>query len=231
MAVVFIADGNPEQGLELSCYLGLKGFDTQLVTSLSDLHRSVRKVEPDIIIMELDFPDGDGLMYLSKSRMRISSFFVIVSSRSSESDRIMAFELGADDYVIKPYSKKELSLRLEALMRCRLQGRSFRRIVFRVRQSELVIDWTTHLLYVDGRDVSLTASEWRIVTYLSDKPGQLVSRQQILSSCFPDCLESSDRIIDTHIKNIRAKLGPSGTDWIDTVRGYGYRFLGHDISA
>ena len=64
--------------------------------------------------------------------------------------------------------------------------------------------------------------------YLSDKPGQLVSRQQILSACFPDCLDSSDRIIDTHIKNIRAKLGPSGMDWIETVRGYGYRFLGHD---
>ena len=231
MAVIFVADGNPDQGLELSLYLGLKGFDTHMATSLSELQRSVRKAVPDIIVMELDFPDGDGLMYLSKARQQVMSYFVIVMSRAFESDRIMAFELGADDYMIKPYSKKELSLRLEAMLRCRFRERSSERTVFRVRSSSLVIDWTSHLLYIDGRAVSLTASEWKIVAYLSDKSGQFVSRQQLLSSCFPDCLDSSDRIIDTHIKNIRAKIGPAGMDWIETVRGYGYRFLGHDAAV
>lgn len=89
MAVVFVADGNPEQGLELSRYLELKGFDTQLSTSLSELQRSVRKAVPDIIVMELDFPDGDGLTFLSKVRPLIMSYFVILTSRAYESDRIL----------------------------------------------------------------------------------------------------------------------------------------------
>ena len=144
----------------------------------------------------------------------------------------MSFEFGCDDYVIKPYSMKELTLRIIAILKRRnTKGYSFRKAVFRVRQAELAIDWDSHLIDFDGRRIALTASEWKILTYLAENAGYLISRQQLLSQCFPESMESSDRIIDTHIKNIRSKLGPAGTDWIETIRGYGYRFLGTAVKA
>ena len=200
--------------------------------SLSELMRNVQKTPPDVIVMELDFHDGDGLASFRRMHTSSSSSIIVASGRSSESDRIMSFEFGCDDYVIKPYSMKELTLRIIAILKRRnTKGYSFRKAVFRVRQAELAIDWDSHLIDFDGRRIALTASEWKILTYLAENAGYLISRQQLLSQCFPESMESSDRIIDTHIKNIRSKLGPAGTDWIETIRGYGYRFLGTAVKA
>ena len=227
MAAVYIADEDSEQGARLCVYLMLNGFDSSVFSSLSDLQRSVRRSPPDAIVMELDFTDGSGLPYIQAVRVSSRISVVVTSNRKSESDRILAFELGCDDYVVKPYSMKELSLRLSAILRRRSSGGVTRhKAFFAVRSSRLSIDWDSHLLLLDGAEIQCTASEWKIITFLMDNAGALVTRARLLSACFPECLESSDRIIDTHIKNIRAKLEPYGTDWIETVRGYGYRFLG-----
>ncbi len=230
MALVYVADADKNQGEKLAGYLRFNGFSSESFFSLSDLQRTVQKLPPDIIVMELDYQDGDGLAYLRKVCSSYPFPVVVASERSSESDRIISFEFGCDDYVVKPYSMKELSLRLFSILkRKKASGFSLHKRIFRVRSSELIVDWDSHLLLLDGRNIVFTASEWKILTFLADNAGSLVTRQQVLSECFPECLESSDRIIDTHIKNMRGKLGVKRTDWIETVRGYGYRFLGHEV--
>ena len=232
MAVVYVADEDRELCSRFSVYLSLNGLSSEMFLSLSELLRTVQKTPPDVIVMELDYQDGDGMASLKRMHSSVSSSIIVASRRSSESDRIMSFEFGCDDYLIKPYSMKELTLRIIAILKRRnAAGYSFRNAVYRIRQSELVVDWDSHLLNLDGRPVILTASEWKIITYLVTNAGYLISRQQILSQCFPESMESSDRIIDTHIKNIRGKFGVSGTDWIETIRGYGYRFLGKVVKS
>lgn len=93
--------------------------------------------------------------------------------------------------------------------------------------SFLQLDEVSHLFAIDGNQITLTAAEWRIMSYLVSNSGILITRSQILEHCFDYSFESYDRIVDTHVKNIRAKIGPLGSQWIETVRGYGYRFAGH----
>ena len=155
-----------------------------------------------------------------------------MTARSEESDRILGFELGADDYISKPFSPKELVLRVSALFR-RMDSHGNVRggdiMDFQDGEDELVIDLTQHRLTVNGQEKVLTAAEWRIVTYLAQNEGRLVSRSLILEKCFDYSFDSYERVVDTHIKNIRAKLRPG--DWIETVRGYGYRFCSRQDGA
>ncbi len=97
--------------------------------------------------------------------------------------------------------------------------------------SVLQLDEVSHMFSVDGNQVPLTAAEWRIMSYLVSNSGILITRSQILEHCFDYSFESYDRIVDTHVKNMRAKMGPLGSQWIETVRGYGYRFAGKSISG
>ena len=134
---------------------------------------------------------------------------MVVSQRISESDRIMSFELGCDDFVAKPYSMKEITLRVIAILR-RRKRKIAPESIWYLRSSALSINWDAHIASIDGRGVRFTASEWKILSFLVSNAGSLVSRLSLLQSCFPESLESYDRIIDTHIKNIRAKLGLEG---------------------
>ena len=149
-----------------------------------------------------------------------------ITARVDESDRILGFELGADDYITKPFSPKELMLRIQALFRRIDESSGTRQSVatYKEGSNTMVIDDDEHVLMINGNPVSLTAAEWRIVFYLASNAPNLITRAQILEECFDYSFESYERVVDTHIKNIRAKLRPGS--WIDTVRGYGYRFAG-----
>ena len=172
-------------------------------------------------------PDGDGFSFVKGIKQRYPRLPVIfLTARTEESDRILGFELGADDYISKPFSPKELVLRIQALFRRIDEADTSHDNVYKYNDGEntMVIDDNEHILSINGTPVSLTAAEWRIVFYLASNAPNLITRSQILEECFDYSFESYERVVDTHIKNIRAKLRP-GT-WIDTVRGYGYRFSG-----
>lgn len=225
MSSVYIADPDEENTKRVQQYFAIHGYSTEGFSALTDISKAVKKIPPDILITELDFPDGDGFQFLRSVRSHYAFPVVIASFRNSESDRIMSFELGCDDYVAKPYSIKELTLRVSALLR---SGRKHSSPVqcWALNSSKLVIDRGSHVARLDGREIHFTASEWKVLTFLAFRAGSLVSRMQLLQLCFPESLESYDRVIDTHVKNIRAKLGATGSEWIETVRGYGYRFRG-----
>ena len=228
MAYIYIADPDSETRLKLQQYFSVQGFSVEGFSLLADLGKAMQKLLPDFLIMELDFSDGDGFQFLRRTHVRYSLPIMVASQRESESDRIMSFELGCDDFVGKPYSMKEVTLRVIAILRRRRKNVSPESVWY-LRNQVFSINWDAHTASINGKEIRFTASEWKILSHLIGNAGSLVSRLQLLQSCFPESLESYDRIIDTHIKNIRAKLGACNVEWIETVRGYGYRFRGSPI--
>ena len=212
-------------------YLELSGFEVAGFASLEEARKGFAEKEPDMLIQDVMLPDGDGFSFVKEVREKNQTLPIIfLTARIDESDRILGFELGCDDYITKPFSPKELVLRVEAI---------FRRIdtspqdpevkSYELGESVLVIDDAEHKLYIDNEEITLTAAEWRIVSYLASNSPNLISRAQILEDCFDYSFESYERVVDTHIKNIRAKL--TKEPWIETVRGYGYRFAGKKKEA
>ena len=210
-------------------YLEISGYKALGQSTLTEERKAIEAQLPDLIIQDVMLPDGDGFLYIKELKKRYPDLPVIfMTARSEESDRILGFELGADDYISKPFSPKELVLRVTALFR-RLDKSGVQSddlMSFSEGDNSLEIDNSQHRLTINGQEVTLTAAEWRIVTYLAQNEGKLISRAQILEKCFDYSFESYERVVDTHIKNIRAKLRPG--EWIETVRGYGYRFSVRD---
>lgn len=208
-------------------YLSLSGYDAQGFKCIADARAAFAEKTPDLLIQDVMLPDGDGFSFVKEVKVKSPKLPVIfLTARIEESDRILGFELGADDYITKPFSPKELVLRIQALFR-RMEdgaGAPQKLYVYTDGENQLQIDDDIHELRVNGEIVNLTAAEWRIVFHLVSNAPNLITRAQILEECFDYSFESYERVVDTHIKNIRTKLRP-GT-WIDTVRGYGYRFSG-----
>jgi len=209
-------------------YLQLSGFSANGYPDLKTATSAIQARKPDLLIQDVMLPDGDGFLFVKQLRERQDIPVIFMTARGDESDRITGFELGADDYITKPFSPKELVLRVEAVMR---------RIKLKEKESPAAncMKWTDscgnqmdfntnrHYLAINSDAITLTAAEWRVLEYLITNYGQLESREQILERCFDYSYESYERIVDTHIKNLRSKL--SG-NWIETIRGYGYRFAG-----
>lgn len=181
----------------------------------------------DLVILDVMLPDGNGFS-LAKSIREVSSIpMVFLTAKDSESDRITGFELGADDYIVKPFSSKELVLRIQALLkRCNgQQGKPAQSCTcWTLGSQTLELHKNTHKIIVNQKALHLTGAEWKILLYLIQNENVVVSRERILSECLNYFFEGSERTIDTHIANLRSKLG-SG-EWIGTVRGFGYRFNG-----
>lgn len=210
-------------------YLELSGFDVKGYGTLEEARAAFQERVPDMLIQDIMLPDGDGFSFVKEVRSKNQRLPIIfLTARIDESDKIMGFELGCDDYITKPFSPKELVLRVEALFRrSDVQGPQSSSRSYSLGESVMVIDEDEHKLTIDGDEITLTAAEWRIVAYLASNSPNLISRAQILEECFDYSFESYERVVDTHIKNIRAKL--KNEAWIETVRGYGYRFAGKKI--
>jgi DNA-binding response OmpR family regulator len=212
-------------------YLSLSGYEAIGYKSISEARAGFADRILDLLIQDVMLPDGDGFCFVKDVKATSPLLPVIfLTARIDESDRILGFELGADDYVTKPFSPKELVLRINALFRRLEQGSeesSSKVYTYMDGENELKIDDDIHEITLNGENVNLTAAEWRIVFYLVSNSPNLITRSQILEECFDYSFESYERVVDTHIKNIRTKLRPG--NWIDTVRGYGYRFSGKRV--
>jgi DNA-binding response OmpR family regulator len=175
-------------------------------------------------------PDGDGFLFAKELRTKSDVPILFLTARDQESDRITGLELGADDYVVKPFSPKEVVLRVQAIIK-RTAGRGEPDAApdtsatrYALDSDLLTIDESIHRALVNDSPVTLTAAEWNILIYLASRAPQVFTRLQILDNCLGSIAEGSERTIDTHIKNLRRKLGDER--WIETVRGFGYRFSG-----
>ena len=225
--MVYIMDDDVEFALSECRYLEPSGIDAKTFAELSFLKESMSTRECDLLILNPSLSVSDGYLYLRRLREKSSLPVIITSSRSSESDRILGFELGCDDYLIKPFSLKELVLRIKALLRRTEKSSDERKeSQYSMDGSYLTLDYVAHRLERDGVRKEFTAAEWKIIHLLVSNAGSVISRGQIMDTCFGYSSESYDRVVDTHIKNIRQKLGSDGRLWIETIRGCGYRFAG-----
>lgn len=228
MKLVYIVEDHDVIRNGVVQYLAVSGYEAEGQKNLEEVRAAFESRVPDLLIQDVMLPDGDGFSFVKEIKQKYPHLPVIfLTARTEESDRILGFELGADDYISKPFSPKELVLRIQALFRRLDESDSNgkeRVFTYNDEDNVMVIDDNEHVISINGNPVSLTAAEWRIVFFLSSNAPNLITRAQILEECFDYSFESYERVVDTHIKNIRAKLKPGS--WIDTVRGYGYRFSG-----
>ena len=192
-------------------YLTLSGYESEGFKCIADATAGFAHRVPDLLIQDVMLPDGDGFAFVKEIKAKSPRLPVIfLTARVDESDRILGFELGADDYITKPFSPKELVLRIQALFRRIDEGAEESKNQYKYFDGEntLMIDEDIHEIEVNGQKINLTAAEWRIVLYLVTNAPNLITRAQILEECFDYSFESYERVVDTHIKNIRTKLRP-----------------------
>jgi two-component system response regulator RegX3 len=174
--------------------------------------------EPDLVLLDLRLPDIDGLEVCRRLRERSRVPIIVVTARGEEVDRVVGLELGADDYVVKPYGLRELIARIHAVMR-RLEPRPPGTRVLRV--DGLEVDARSRRATLDGRDLALTPREFDLLTLLVSEPGAAFSRSKIFEEVWETRWFGSPKTIDVHVAALRRKLGDPG--WIETVRGVGFR--------
>jgi two-component system phosphate regulon response regulator PhoB len=190
---------------------------------------TARRSLPDLVILDLMLPlvPGTDVARALKSDDKTRGIpILMLTARSEEVDRIVGFELGADDYVVKPFSPRELILRVQAILRREVVDENERPITF----PPLVIDLVEHCVRLSGRELDLTGTEFKLLHRLARRPGRAFSRDQLLSEVWGYTEDVESRTVDTHVKRLRAKLGRIG-DWIQTVRGVGYRFRPDGVEA
>jgi two-component system phosphate regulon response regulator PhoB len=183
--------------------------------------RLALETKPDIVLLDLMLPDVSGTVVAKSLRREPLTQFVpiiMVTAKAEEIDRIVGFELGADDYVVKPFSVRELMLRIDAVLR---RGKTSEQRVIEV--AELHIDREAHRVTVGGEEIALTALEFKLLVTLTERRDRVQARGTLLSDVWAMDSEIASRTVDTHVKRLRDKLGTAGR-FIETVRGVGYRF-------
>ena len=205
-------------------YLTDAGYDVVMASSGEAALASARGHRPDLVVLDLGLPGVDGLDVARELRATSHVPIVMLTARGEETDRIVGLELGADDYVVKPFSPKELVARVRAVLRRSSTAELLRERPIRVGDVE--VDPQRMRVTVDGRQVELTPTEFQLVATLAREPGRVFTRGQLLDVIHGVAIESYERAIDAHVKNVRKKLEPEPGKprYVLTVHGVGYRF-------
>ena len=219
---MLVLEDEPEIAKVLDEYLHSDGFETTLCSSVSDALASVRAAKPDLMILDIALPDGTGYDVLREASVRGARIpSIMLTARAEESDRIVGLELGADDYVTKPFSPRELLARVRALLR---RSRP-ERIADKLSAGDLDLDRETRRVRRGARDIHLGPTEFRLLEYLLERPGRVFSRAQLLDGVWGQAVEIDERTVDVHVGRLRKALSRGRErDPIRTVRGTGYSF-------
>ena len=222
-AKILVVDDEPDV-LDLVTYnLGQAGFQTLTAADGAEALRKARSSAPDLILLDLMLPELDGLevcKLLRRDSKTSAIPIIMLTARASEMDRIVGLELGAVDYVPKPFSPRELVLRVKKRLEKSGGAPPKNLHVFGLLQ----VDVSRHLVTVKGRRVELTATEFNLLTLLVQRAGHVQSRDRLLRDVWEYESHIDTRTVDTHMRRLREKLGPAAK-YLETVRGVGYRFL------
>jgi DNA-binding response OmpR family regulator len=218
----------------IRAYLEKEGYEVSSATDGEAALSIFRSFQPDLIVLDRMLPKISGDLLCTRFRQESDIPIIILSARSTEDDRVFGLQIGADDYLTKPFSPRELVARIQALLRrCQRREDSENRVI-RLDQGRFIIDPVRFELRRDGRLVSLTPTEFNLLTVLASHPGQVFRRAQLVEATMgSNAVSGYDRTIDAHIKNIRQKIeaDPSRPKYIQTVFGVGYRFAGECVSS
>ena len=193
-----------------------EGFEVERVATGAD---ALAAEEPDLVLLDLRLPDVDGITVCRELRARSSVPIIVVTAKGEEVDRVVGLEVGADDYVVKPFGLRELVARIRAVSRRARPPADGGAETLDVGQ--LSIDLRAHRALLDGAELQLTAKEFALLAILAREPGAVVSRERILAEVWNTTWYGSAKTIDVHVASLRKKLGDPG--WIETVRGIGLR--------
>jgi len=219
---ILVIEDEPDIAEVLQYNLEKEGFDVETARRGDTGFDAVRRDNPDLILLDLMLPGIDGLeltRMLKRDPLTSRLPIVMLTARGEEVDRIVGLELGADDYISKPFSPREVVLRVKAVLRRFQQEES---AVERIEVGGIELDLSGHQLRVRGREVPLTATEFRLLRLLLERSGRVQTRGQLLSDVWGYAEDIDSRTVDTHIRRLRRKLGPEA-ERIETVIGVGYR--------
>jgi DNA-binding response OmpR family regulator len=223
MASILIVDDEPKITRLVADYLEAAGFATVSARSGDEALMRARTQPPDLVVLDLGLPGIDGLD-VTRALRRIGDVpIIMLTARDDETDRIIGLELGADDYVTKPFSPRELVARVRAVLR----RRSAVGEAEVLRSGDLLLDVPRMRVTRSGEPVELTATEFALLSAMARQPGRVFTRSQLLDAIHGVAFESYERAIDAHVKNIRRKLEPSPRQprYLQTVYGVGYRLV------
>jgi two-component system phosphate regulon response regulator PhoB len=221
---ILIIEDEPDIRKTLEYNISREGYEVISASSLSEGREKLESASFSLLLLDLMLPDGSGLdlcRELKQDKSLSSMPVIILTAKDDEVDKVVGFELGADDYVTKPFSVRELILRVKAVLK-RGERKSDNMEVQR-QFGELKIDVDSHEVFVNDDQVSLTALEFKLLRQLVDRRGRVQSRDQLLSDVWGYSSDVTTRTVDTHIKRLREKLGGMGK-YVQTIRGVGYKF-------
>ena len=216
-AKILIVEDEPKLAALLADYLNAASYQTHIIGDGRDVVAAVRAAPPDLILLDLMLPGRDGLDVCRELRTFSEVPIVMVTARVEEIDRLLGLEIGADDYICKPFSPREVVARVRAVLR-RAATRG------QPQASAVELDDDRFEARVRGRRLELTPVELRLLRKLSQQPGRVYSRAQLIDAAYEDHRVVSERTVDSHIKNLRRKLADAGVDPIASVYGVGYRY-------
>ncbi|MBI5655321.1 MAG: response regulator [Geobacter sp.] len=216
---ILIVEDEEKLATVLSDYLRQAGFRTHSISDGSSVVAWVREQKPDLILLDLMLPGTDGLEVCKGIRSFSSVPVIMTTARIEEIDRLLGLELGADDYICKPFSPREVVARVKAVMRRTGGGTT-------IRADGLTLDESRYQAILNGRDLDLTAVEFKLLQFLVANPSRIFGRQQLMDRIYHDERVVADRTIDSHIKKLRKKIAIASpeTELICSVYGVGYKF-------
>jgi DNA-binding response OmpR family regulator len=221
---ILVVDDEPDAVELIGFNLKSSGFEVITAADGEEALKKAKALLPDLIVLDLMLPEVDGLevcKILRRDPATSGLPIVMLTAKAAEIDRVLGLELGADDYVTKPFSPRELVLRVKNVLQRRNEHTSK---VDRLELGELTIDIPRHLVSVGRRKIELTATEFKLLTVLAQRRGRVQSREQLLHDVWHYDNLIDTRTVDTHMRRLREKLGKA-SKYLDTVRGVGYRFV------
>jgi len=224
MKRILIVDDEEMIVRTVKAYLDREGFKTYTAYDGEAALQAFEEKGPDLIILDLMLPKMSGIEVTKAIRAKSTVPIIMLTAKAAEADRVVGLELGADDYVVKPFSPRELVARVRAVLR-RYEGDGME--AERIISGDVEIDLKTRELQVRGKSIELTPTEFDLFVYLARHPGQVFTRLQLLREVQGYTYDSFARTIDTHVKNLRRKIeaDPKNPAYILTVHGVGYRFV------
>ncbi|MCD7098057.1 response regulator [Stenotrophomonas sp. MMGLT7] len=216
---VLIVEDEPRLAAVIGEYLHAAGYSHDWIADGAQALGAIRAQHPDLVLLDLMLPHRDGMDICRELRGFSAVPVIMVTARADEIDRLLGLEIGADDYICKPFSPREVVARVHAVLR------RYRHGLDAAATPGLSIDPQSCRASVHGRDLDLTQVEFRLLRTLAAAPGRVYSREQLMDRLYADHRIVTDRTVDSHVKNLRRKLAEAGgEDWVRSVYGVGYRF-------
>jgi len=225
MKTVLVVDDEPKIIQLARDYLEHAGFDVLTARDGEAALAAIRSAKPDLVVLDLGLPGLDGLDVTRAVRKDLNVPIIMLTARGEETDKLVGLELGADDYLTKPFSPKELVARVRAVLR-RTENAAGGAGVETIRAADVTLDVPRMRVTAGGRPVDVTPTEFQLLAALARQPGRIFTRAQLLDAVRGVAFESYERAIDAHVKNIRRKLEPNPREprYVLTVYGVGYKF-------